>query len=500
MRQTLSVRDDVGMKAHMGGYGLRQSSLFERSDKLRSSTLAAGLASLAAVALTTGLIALLGRVIPVLSLAVLYTLDVLLVAGVWGLGYGVAVSVASMVTFNFFFLPPVHSLALAQWRDWLALIVFVVTAVVISELAAASRRRSREGELLTGIATSLLEHGTVATELERVSAEAARVLQVERARIVLGEESGDGFELSAGGRRVGSISFEGRGAADTSARRRLLPALASLLGVAIDRERLEQDAFEAEALRRADAIKTALLRAVSHDLRTPLMAITTSAGALTHSELAIDESGRADLLATILAASDQLDRLVGDLLDLSRLHADSAQPEPELIGLEELVASSLEEFGDVGGLVEVSMPDEPPPVRVDARQVKRALVNLVENALKYSPSEEPVRIHVAAGAFEAVIRVIDHGPGVPLEERARIFEPFQRGARSAGTPGAGLGLAIARGFVEANAGRVWVESFSGQGATFAVALPTEAARQARPPVGDDAPHPEGVPARVSQRS
>ncbi len=162
-----------------------------------------------AVTLVTALIYGLERWVPVLSLTVLYILAVLPVAVAWGLFYAVAVSVASMLAFNFFFLAPVHTLTLAETRDWFALLVFVVTAIVVSELATRSRRRAREGSLLTEIATSLLEHGTLGAELERISEEAARALQVERARIVLGSEPDGGVELTAGGRRVGSILLEG---------------------------------------------------------------------------------------------------------------------------------------------------------------------------------------------------------------------------------------------------------------------------------------------------
>jgi len=427
-------------------------------------------ASAAAVALVTALIYGLERWIPVLSLTVLYILAVLPVAVVFGLAYAIAVAVASMLAFNFFFLAPVDSLTLADSRNWFALLVFVVTAIVVSELASRMRRRAREGSLLTEIATTLLEHGSVSAELERISAEAARVLRVERARIELGQAARGGVALTAGARRVGTIVLEGGGSREGSARR-LLPALASLLGVAIDRERLAGEAFEAEALRRADVIKTALLRAVSHDLRTPLMAISTSAGALARPDLAIDEADRAELLATILAASERLDHLVGNLLDLSRLQAGAARPEQELLELEELVVSSLDELGAAASTVELSFPELRHAVRVDAHQIQRVLVNLVENALKYSPSTEPVRIQVAGNASEALVRVIDHGPGIPFEERERIFEPFQRGSRGDEAPGAGLGLAIARGFAEANGGRIWVESRSQQGATFVLALP-----------------------------
>ena len=427
--------------------------------------------SIAGVALVTAVIAGLDQWVPVLSLAVLYLFAVLPVAAVWGLRYAIAVSVGSMLAFNFFFLEPVHTLNLQDSRNWFALLVFVVTSIVVSELATRSRRRAREAALLAEIATSLLEHGTVSEELERISAEAARALHAQRAQITLGDQDQEGYTLTAGRRRVGSIRLEGESARDSGARRRLLPALASLLGVAIDRDRLAREAFEAEALRRADAINTAVLRSVSHDLRTPLMAISTSAGALARPDLAIDDADRAELLATILAASDRLDRLVGNLLDLSRLQASVARPEQHLAELDELVAATLEELGPEAARVEVSLPDDSLTVLVDPHQIQRALVNLVENALKYSPPGEPVRVQVTGSATEAAIRVIDHGPGVAPGERDRIFEPFQRGERTGERPGAGLGLAIARGFVEANGGHLAVESRAGQGATFVLTLP-----------------------------
>ncbi len=432
---------------------------------------AAGVAaSIGAVATVTGVIAVLDDWIPVLSLGVLYLFAVLPIAVLWGLRYAICVSVASMLAFNFFFLEPVHTLTLADSRNWFALLVFVATSVVVSELAARSRRRAREASLLAEIATSLLEHGTVSAELDRISAEAARALHADHAEILLGPEVRAGYPLTASGRRVGTIRLEGSGA-DASTRRRVLPALASLLGVAIDRERLEQEAYEAEALRRADTIKTALLRAVSHDLRTPLMAISTSAGALARPDLAIDEADRADLLATILSASDRLDHLVGNLLDLSRLQAGAAEPDQELVDLEELVSAALDELGPAAARVEVVLPEESPGVSVDPHQIQRVLVNLVENAVKYSPPDERIRVQVVASGSEATVRVIDHGPGVPAAEHERIFEPFHRGSRKDLSPGAGLGLAIARGFAEANGGRLSVESRDGQGATFILSLP-----------------------------
>jgi two-component system, OmpR family, sensor histidine kinase KdpD len=421
-------------------------------------------------------IELLKRHVPVLSLAVLYLFAVLPVAVVWGIYLAVVVSVASMLAFNFLFLPPLYTFTLADSRNWFALAVFLVTAVVVSQLAARSRRQARESALLAQIAGSLLEHGDVSQELERIEAEAARALQVERARIELGDriappDGTEPFPLAAGGRRVGTIYLERPRAWATAARRRLLPALASLLGVAIDRERLAAEAVEAEALRRSDAMKTALLRAVSHDLRSPLMAILTSASSLARDDLVLDDADRAELLATVLDEARRLDRLVGNLLDLSRLQAGAAEPELEVTTIDDLVVQALGEVGKEAERVDVSLPEDPPSVRVDAHQVQRVIANLLENAVKYSPAEERIRVHVQATASEVLVRVVDHGQGVAPGELERIFEPFQRGSSGGAVRGAGLGLAIARGFAEANDGRVWAESRYGQGATFVLALP-----------------------------
>lgn len=433
----------------------------------------ASLSSAAAVAVVTGAIELLKGHVPVLSLAVLYLFAVLPVAIVWGMGYAVAVSIASMAAFNFLFLPPLYTFTLADSRNWFALLVFVVTSVVVSELASRSRRQARESAVLAQVAGSLLERGEVSTELERIAAEVAAALGVEKAQISLGDNvapRSDGYPLTAGGRRVGTIALSRSRRWSAAARGRLLPALGSLLGVAIDRERLAQEAFEAETLRRSDAMKTAILRAVSHDLRTPLMAILTSASALNQPDFSLEEADQRELLQTVLDEAHRLDRLVANLLDLSRLQAGAAVPQRELVAVDDLLVEALESLGADGGRVDVSMPEESPTVSVDGQQVQRALANLLENALKYSSSAEQVQLRVAFTSSEVLLRVIDRGPGVPVGDVERIFAPFQRGSVPSGR-GAGLGLAIAQGFAEANGGRVWVESHEGQGATFVLALP-----------------------------
>ena len=189
------------------------------------------------------------------------------------------------------------------------------------------------------------------SELDRIAEEAARALQVESARIELGAGRGEGddsYPLEAGDRRVGTIYLERPRAGSAASRRHLLPALASLLGIAIDRERLAGEALEAEALRRSDAMKTAVLRAVSHDLRTPLMAILTSASALAREDLELGREDRSQLSRTILAEAERLNRLVGNLLDLSRLQAGAAQPAPDVWTVDDLVVQALDELGRRG--------------------------------------------------------------------------------------------------------------------------------------------------------
>ncbi len=352
------------------------------------------LASGAALALVTAAIELLKGHVPVLSLAVLYLLAIIPVAVAWGTVYAVGVAIGSMLAFNFFFLPPLYTLTLRDNRNWFALLVFVVTAVVVSELSSRSRRRADEAET----------------------------------------------------------------------------ALQSLREVTAERERLAGEAVEAEALRRSDAMKTALLRAVSHDLRSPLMAILTSAGALNHGGLELEDADRRELTETILGEAERLDQIVSNLLDLSRLQAGAAAPEPGDWPVDDLVLQALDGI-EAGNRVEVHLTeDDPPLVHADPHQVERVVANLVENALRYS-GDEPVQVQVRQTGSDVLIRIVDHGPGIARGEAERIFEPFQRGSLTEAIRGAGLGLAIARGFAEANGGRIFVESHAGQGATFVLALP-----------------------------
>jgi two-component system, OmpR family, sensor histidine kinase KdpD len=432
------------------------------------------LVSVAAVAVVTAVVEALKSYVPVLSLGGLYVFAVLPVAIVWGRAYALAVAVGSMLAFAFFFVPPIYSFAVADSRAWFALLIFAATAVVVSELAARSRHHAREAQLLAQIATALLVRGEVSSQLDALAAESARALEVERARIELGPTavaSGDEVEqeLVVGGRRAGRIVIESGRRRFKPRRRGLLASLGSLLSVAIEHERLAEEAYQTEALRRSDAVKTAVIQAVSHDFRTPLATIETALGSLRDPRLVLSETDRVELLEAIGAEQARLKRLVENLLDLSRLQAGVAAPAPELWTLDQLVADALDEV-EGAERVNAIVPEDVPLVRVDAAQIQRVLVNLLENALKFSSSAASVQFRVNAGRSQVVIRVTNTGPGIPQADLGRIFEPFQRAAGER-TRGAGLGLAIAKGFTEANGGRIWAESVADQGATFVVALP-----------------------------
>jgi two-component system sensor histidine kinase KdpD len=246
--------------------------------------------------------------------------------------------------------------------------------------------------------------------------------------------------------------------------RRIAPSLSALVSAALRRERLEAQLVETKALRRSDVMKTALLRAVSHDLRSPLTAIRTAAAGVGSTTVSDEE--RAEMAAVIAGESDRLSRLIENLLDLSRLEAGTLEPRRDWYSLEEVVESAAE---GIRAPLDVQVEPELPLLQGDSTQLERALGNLLENAARYSDGS-PVAVRVSSVGRRIFIRVSDSGPGIPKEELGHIFEPFYR-MEGAPSGGSGLGLAIARGFVEANGGRLRAQSLPGQGATFVIDLP-----------------------------
>jgi two-component system sensor histidine kinase KdpD len=244
-------------------------------------------------------------------------------------------------------------------------------------------------------------------------------------------------------------------------------ALAELAALARERDRMQEEMVEAEALRRSDELKTALLRSISHDLRTPLTSIIAGGAALGSAAATAEE--RAELSEAIVSEGERLSRLVENLLDMSRLEAGKAEPHREQTDLAEVLEGAREAVARPE-LVRLAMHRELPAVDADAAQLERAFANLLENAIRHGGGR-PVTVRSRLVGDKIAIRVVDQGPGIPESEWERIFEPFQSGGANGAPGGSGLGLAIARGFVEANGGEIAVESVIGQGSSFVVDFP-----------------------------
>jgi two-component system sensor histidine kinase KdpD len=378
----------------------------------------------------------------------------------------------------------------------------------ISEITRTRARdaeaRRREADLAAEMARLLLRGNNLAEALPTAAARLAHTLELNSAAIemeaVEGDERSIAFPLREGTTRLGTL-LVGADTSEESLRRlqeRVVPALEALLSAALERERLLGGVVETAALRRADTVKTALLRAVSHDLRSPLTAISAAGEAVGSASLSPRE--REEMAAVIQEEARRLSRLVDNLLDLSRLEAGAAEPRRDWTSVEELIRAALRELAAGPEDFSLSIDQDLPLVSVDPVQMERALVNVLENARRHSGgfpvsvraravrslAQARVRPVATGGGREespeapgaagdrVIVRVVDRGPGIPPAQLERVFEPFYRaGTPAGGHRGSGLGLAIARGFAEANAGSLHVESLPGQGAAFVFELPLE---------------------------
>lgn len=438
----------------------------------------------AAIAITTALVFPLREVAPVVSLGVVYLVAVLLVSSVWGLWLGVATAVAGALAFNFFHIPPTGRFTIREGENWVALGVFVVAAAVASKLAEQARARAdeaedrrREADLAAELARLLLREERLDAVMPTAAQRLAAALGLRSAAIELQPVEGDerrlAFPLREGPAQIGTLLLP-RGTPEATLRRvqeRVVPALEALLAIAREREEMTADVVEARALRRSDVLKTALLRTVTHDLRSPLTAILTGVEPLTGER--VDDADRRELAEAIRGEAQRLARLIDNLLDLSRLEADAVAPHADWCSIEEVLDAAIDSVDAPRETFRLVLADDIPFVRADAAQLERAFANLLENAAHHSGGH-PVSVRAGGLHNRVMVRIVDRGPGIPAAQRERIFQPFYRaGTEQTGHRGSGLGLAIARGFIEVNGGKVWVESLPGQSTTFVVELPLE---------------------------
>jgi two-component system sensor histidine kinase KdpD len=445
----------------------------------------------AAVAIATTAIYPLKTIAPVVSLSVVYLPAILLVSVYWGLVLGLLTSLASAAAFNYFHLPPTGEFTISDSRNWAALAAFVLVAAVVSTVAEMARsraleaeRRRGEADLAAGLARDLLSGSTTQAALGATARHISQAMVIPSAAIQLGEAQDSARQHAlplrdAGGVQIATLLVPRSVPADTMQRltEHVVPSLAALVGIALHRDAVQSEAVETAALRRSDEIKTALLRSVSHDLRTPITGIVAAGHALGGDSLRDDE--RTELSAAVVEEGQRLSDLVDKLLDLSRLQAGRADAQPEWISVEEVLLAARDGLRAHHGQVQLSVDPDLPLLRADAAQLTQVFANLLENAVRYSGGS-PVSVRVRRSGDRALVRIVDQGPGIPPAEQERIFEPFYRGqqGRAARWTGSGLGLAIAKGFVEANGGEISVESLPGQGTSFVVELPLPQTQEA----------------------
>jgi len=507
-------------------------------------------AALGAVVVVSFSIGLVRGVLHVGNLSMLYLIAVLATAIAFGRGPAVLVSVASFLTFNWFFVEPLHSFWVSDPVEWIALVLFLLTATLTGQLAAAQRLRTEEAEQRKREAVVLYDVVRLIGDPDLESAlksVAERLrLELDLAAVVISLSSEGGYCAQAASgdleaiHRAGSATqmpahLLGEGSSPTALQHaapgrwvrivpphspllihagtddrirmvpvrandsragnlilvtvadrpnfgatedRLLSTVAAQIGLAAERLQLRREATDAEILRRADTLKTALLNAVSHDLRTPLASIIASAGSLLQNDVAWTDQERQEFAQTIEDEARRLNRIVGNLLDLSRIKAGSLQPEKGWYDIGSLLEEVIGRLSGVtaGHDVKIDIPDDLPPIMLDYVEIDEVLSNLVENSAKFAPPGTQIRIGARNGGGEIRVEVENSGPGIRHDALHLLFEPFYRGGKGDTHPeGTGLGLAVAKGLVEAHGGRIWAENRPEGGARFVFTLPLEEA-------------------------
>lgn len=421
------------------------------------------------------------------SVALLYLVPVVAAAMLGGVWPAMSAAVGADLLVNFFFIPPYHTFVVESRDHLIVLVIYVLVAAAVSvavEVAARQReraaRRETEAALLARATAEpvaeeslsrLLDQirvtfGMTAVALlesdptgERTVAVVGRPLPI---RPALSAPAGEGLRLAAWGPAVFAED------------RRTLARLAAAAARTLEAQRLADQAARARNLAEVDRVRSALLASVGHDLRTPLSGIKAAVSSLRQPDLPLSPAERAELLATIEESTDRLDALVDNLLSMSRLQAGVLSVHPRPVALDAVVAEALLHTRRGDPVVEVDIPDDLPLACADPGLLERVVANLIANARAASPPDQPIRLSGDATADRVRLQVIDHGHGVPVPDRDRIFEPFQRLHDRTTVAGLGLGLAIVRGFTEAMTGTITPTDTPGGGLTMTLTVPVAA--------------------------
>ena len=415
------------------------------------------------------------------SILLLYLLLVVAVSAVGGLWPALAAALAGFLLVNWYFTPPLHTFTIADGENLLALSVFLVVAVIVSGFVSLAARRAVEGARARAEAEALARLAGTSPVPALLDA-LRRTLGLSAVAVLT--RHGDGWQAThAVGEPVPAVPADGRtvdldadhvlvsvGNSDTPGSTRVLAAFARELTSSLEIEELEAEASTAESLAAAGELRTAILSAVSHDLRTPLAGIKASVTSLLQDDVDWTPEATSEFLVTIDEETDRLNALVGNLLDMSRLQTGALEVTASEVGVDEVIPAALASIGSRADTVVVDVDEPHPRVVADPGLLERALANVIVNALDHSPEGTPVRIS-AGGAGDGVdVRVVDRGPGVPRRHQQRIFMPFQRVGDVSGGEGVGLGLAVAKGFVESMGGEVELEDTPGGGLTIVFRL------------------------------
>ncbi|MGW3030825.1 ATP-binding protein [Streptomyces sp. NPDC001178] len=450
----------------------RGTLLPSRRRTLSTARLIAGpVAGLVLPVLLTTVLAQLRGTLNLTSEALLFLLAVVGVACIGGVASAVIASITASLLLNYWFIPPIGQFTLDDPNALLALAVFAVVAAVVAAVVDRSLRLSRrsarataEAETMSSLAGSIVRGETTIPAL------------LERTRETFGMESADLLEEPPDAAGVTAVPaglgayLVLRGRTLSSSERRVLAAFAAHVGSAVERARLAEAAAEVEPVKAADRLRTALLRAVGHDLRTPLAAGWAAVASLRSRDVEFSAEDRDELLATADESMAKLNRLVENLLDLSRLEAGALTLNLRPTSLEEVLPMALTDVS----AVDVADMEEIPEVLADPPLLERVIANLAGNADRHTPHGKKVLVTASALAGRVELRVVDRGPGLPVDGRERLFEPFQRLGDTDNTTGLGLGLALARGLTEAMNGTLTPEDTPGGGLTMVVSLPLAA--------------------------
>jgi two-component system sensor histidine kinase KdpD len=417
-----------------------------------------------------------------LAAAALLLLVAVIVASFLGPPSAVAAAIVAFLVLNWFFTPPTHSLAIDKTDDIVALVVFAVTAALLSilvsrltYLATTARRNEREAALRIDLTNRLLAGADVDDALAQAATKLGELFNFTDCRLVAGEPPADehlNVRIDSQGVTLVAHADDEPNASD----RALIEALLAGIGAGVDRLRLQDEVREARIVAEIGKQRAGFLSAISHNLRTPLTAVKAAAGTLLSSWSRLEPEERRELLETISDEAERLERLVRNTLELSRIRAGALEVHLEPVDIADLVQHAVRRLRPItrAHRVRLDVADDLPPIALDVTMTEQILLNLLENALRFAPPGSEILVGADAPDPEHIeVRVVDHGPGVPAEARNRIFEEFQSAETRPDRTGTGLGLAIVRALVLAHSGSVRYEDTPGGGATFVCVFPRE---------------------------